>query len=150
MLFFFFFLPPPPVTVHKPGAAEQHGSEHPERRLHLHQPVQQRPRAEQRDGAVALRPAQLHLRRPVAVARHPVQHGLRRAAHLRRVLPAVQHSQVSHLDGKTSCPTSFLSDWPTSCPSSIYLHMLLFLLSLRPSCVNLFLVPAHRSVLLIY
>lgn len=39
---------------------------------------------------------------------------------------------------------------PTSCPSSIYLHMLVFLLSLRPSCVNLFLVPAHRSVLLIY
>lgn len=69
----------PSVTVHKPGTPEQHG-EHPEQQLDLHQPVQQRPRSEQRDRPVTLRPAQLHLRRSVPVAGHPVEHRLRRAA----------------------------------------------------------------------
>lgn len=49
------------VAVYKPGAPEQHGSEHPERRLDLHQPLQQRPCTEQRDSAVTLRSTQLHL-----------------------------------------------------------------------------------------
>lgn len=61
-------LPPPPhpsilspVTVYKPGAPEQHGSEHSKRWLNLYQPLQQRPCTEQRDSPVTLRPAQLHL-----------------------------------------------------------------------------------------
>lgn len=50
-----------PVAVYKPGAPEQHGSEHSERWLDLYQPLQQRPCTEQRDSAITLRPAQLHL-----------------------------------------------------------------------------------------
>lgn len=99
---------PSSVTVHKPGAPEWHGSEHSERRLDLHQPLQQRPRAEQRDRPVALRPAQLHLRCPFPLTGHPIQHRLRRPTHLWRVLPAVQHSKVCHLDGKTRVRSVFV------------------------------------------
>lgn len=86
------------VSVHQPGPPEQHRAEH---RLDLHQPLQQRACSEQRDCSVALRPAQLHLRCPVPITGHPIQYRLRWTPHLRRVLPAVQHSEVCHLDGKT-------------------------------------------------
>lgn len=78
----------PAATVHKPGAPEQHGPADSERLL-VHQPLQYRPRAEQRHGTVALCTAQLHLRCPLAVPRHPLQHRLPGPAQLRRVFPAI-------------------------------------------------------------
>lgn len=63
----------PAATVYEPGAPEQHGPADSEWLL-VHQPLQHRPCAEQRHGALALRATQLHLRRPLAVASHPLQH----------------------------------------------------------------------------
>lgn len=97
-----------PVTVHKPDSA-QYGSEHPKWWFHLHEPLQQRACAEQCDRSITLRSAQLHLRGPVAISRHPLQHRLRWTPHLRRVLPAVQHSQISHLDGRSTITVSLLT-----------------------------------------
>ena len=91
----------PAATIHEPGAPEQHGPADPERLL-VHQPLQHRPRAEQRHGALALRTAQLHLRRPLTVTRHPLQHRLPGPTQLRCVLPAVKHRQVRDVDGKST------------------------------------------------
>lgn len=106
----------PAATVHEPGAPKQHGPADPERLL-VHQPLQHRPRAEQRHGALALCAAQLHLRRPLTVARHPLQHRLPGPTQLRCVLPAVEHRQVRDVDGKsTGAPVPLnLTPRPVGC-----------------------------------
>lgn len=76
---------------------QQHGE--PGEPRHLSQPLQLRERLlVRRAHPLALLPAQLHLRGPVAGPGHPLQHRLPRTAHLPGVLPAVQHRQVCNMD----------------------------------------------------
>ena len=87
------------VSVPVQPPEQQHGVQPgPPARL-LHQPLRLRQRLQRAD-ALALRPAQLHLRGRLAGARHPLQHGLPRAPRLPGHLPAVQHGQVRHMDGE--------------------------------------------------
>jgi len=99
----------PLATVYKSGASQQHGSKW---WLHLHQPLQQRSCSEQCNGTITLRPAQFHLRSPFSITCHPIQHRLCWPTHLWCVLPAVQYSQISHLDGKSKqlCTCMMMDD----------------------------------------